>query len=153
MTSVGQVQDLLRFFASAKIPIPLAMSKVQALKEASLTTPESLSKAPLPTLQSIFEDEKLAKQVLSTAKRLSKKRTSSSTSETAHSPKKAKTSPLNPGQEMSPAEIEASLALPTLDPSKYDDIEAQINSTILHTNRAPLVVAFVVQLLNPFPRV
>ncbi|KAL8998719.1 MAG: hypothetical protein Q9169_002274 [Polycauliona sp. 2 TL-2023] len=146
MTSVSQVQDLLRLLASAKIPIPLAMSKIQALKEASLTTPESLSKAPLPTLQSIFGDEKLAKQVISTAKRASRKRTSSSISGTSPSPKKAKTSPLQPGQEMSPAEIEASLALPTLDPSKFNDIEADINNTVLYTNRAPLMVAFVVQL-------
>lgn len=88
----------------------------------------------------------MAKQVLSTAKRVSKKRNSSSTSETSHSPKKAKTVPLNPGQELSPADVEASLALPTLNPSDHDDIEADINKTILYTNRAPLVVAFVVQL-------
>lgn len=88
----------------------------------------------------------MAKQVLSTAKRVSKKRTSSSTSETSHSPKKAKTVPLNPGQELSPADVEASLALPTLNPSDHDDIEADINKTVLYTNRAPLVVAFVVQL-------
>ncbi|KAL8849750.1 MAG: hypothetical protein Q9221_005294 [Calogaya cf. arnoldii] len=146
MTSVSEVQSLLRFLSTAKIPIPLAMSKVQAMKEASLTTPESLSKAPLPTLQSIFGDEKLARQVLSTAKRVSKKRNSSSTTETSHSPKKAKTVPLNSGQEMSPADLEASLALPTLNPPNSDDIETDINNTVLFTNRAPLVVAFVVQL-------
>ncbi|KAI4265200.1 MAG: hypothetical protein LQ337_009006, partial [Flavoplaca oasis] len=146
MASVSEVQSLLRFLGTAKVPIPLAMTKVQALKEASLTTPESLSKAPLPTLQTIFGDEKLAKQVLSTAKRASKKRTSSSTTEISHSPKKAKTNPLIPGQQLSPAELEASLALPTVDPLNDDHIEAEINKTVLYTNRAPLVVAFVVQL-------
>ncbi|KAL9636240.1 MAG: hypothetical protein Q9204_002334 [Flavoplaca sp. TL-2023a] len=146
MASVSEVQSLLRFLGTAKVPIPLAMTKVQALKEASLTTPESLSKAPLPALQTIFGDENLAKQVLSTAKRAFKKRTSSSTTETSHSPKKAKTNPLIPGQELLPAELEASLALPTVDPMNDDDIEAEINKTVLYTNRAPLVVAFVVQL-------
>ncbi|KAI4106317.1 MAG: hypothetical protein LQ339_003054 [Xanthoria mediterranea] len=116
------------------------------MKEASLTTPDSISKAALPTLQSIFGDEKLAKQVLSTAKRISKKRTSSAMSETSHSPKKAKTVPINPGQELSPADVETSLALPTLSLTSRDGVEADINSTILYTNRAPLVVAFVVQL-------
>ncbi|KAL8862053.1 MAG: hypothetical protein Q9178_001508 [Gyalolechia marmorata] len=148
MASVSEVQSLLRFLKDAKVPVPLAMSKFPALKEACLTTPESLSKAPLPTIQSIFGEEKLAKQVLSTAKRVSKKRASSSTSETSQSPKKARVVPSKTGQELSPADLEASLALPTFSPSSCDGIEAELNSTVLHTNRAPLVVAFVVQLLR-----
>ncbi|KAI4145867.1 MAG: hypothetical protein L6R39_003678, partial [Caloplaca ligustica] len=125
------------------------MSKVKDLKEVSLTTPDSLSKAPLPKIQSVFADEKLAKQILSAAKRVAKKRTSSSTSATSPSPsKRSKHAALpKPGEELSPAEFEASLALPTLD-APAPAIEAEINTTVLHTNRAPLVVAFIVQLLK-----
>ncbi|KAI4153857.1 MAG: hypothetical protein LQ341_000472 [Variospora aurantia] len=148
MTSVAEVQTLLRFLSQdAKVPVPLAMSKVKDLTEVSLTTPESLSKAPLSTIQSTFPDEKLAKQILSAAKRVSKKRTSSS-APTAPSPaKRTKCAPPEPGQQLSPAEFEISLALPTLE-GPQPAIEDEINSTIVHTNRAPLVVAFVVQLLK-----
>lgn len=38
MTSVAEVQALLRFLSQdAKVPVPLAMSKVKELKEACLT--------------------------------------------------------------------------------------------------------------------
>ncbi|KAL8732885.1 MAG: hypothetical protein Q9166_002486 [cf. Caloplaca sp. 2 TL-2023] len=148
MTTISEVQNLLRFLKDANVPVPLAMSKVNDLKKEKLTTPESFSKASLPTIQSIFGEEKMAKQVLSAAKRISKKRVSSSTSMDSPSPKKAKSLPSNPGQQLSPAEFEASLALPTLLDSRSDDIESEINKTILYTNRAPLVVTFVVQLLK-----
>ncbi|KAL8652509.1 MAG: hypothetical protein Q9210_002645, partial [Variospora velana] len=148
MTSVAEVQALLRFLSQdAKVPVPLALSKVKDLTEVSLTTPESLSKAPLSTIQSSFPDEKLAKQILSAAKRVSKKRTSSSVPTTSSPAKRTKYAPPEPGQQLSPAEFEISFALPTLD-GPQPAIEDEINNTIVHTNRAPLVVAFVVQLLK-----
>ncbi|KAI4248336.1 MAG: hypothetical protein LQ352_005944, partial [Teloschistes flavicans] len=147
MTSVAEVQALLRFLSQAKVPVPLAMSKVKDLKEASLTSPESLSKAPLPTIQSIFQDEKISKQVLSAAKRQSKKRTSSSITTSSPRAKRSKNAFPLPGTQLSPAAFEASLALPTLDlPSAA--LEQAINDTVIHTNRAPVVVAFVVQMLK-----
>ncbi|KAL8935452.1 MAG: hypothetical protein Q9216_005419, partial [Gyalolechia sp. 2 TL-2023] len=148
MTSVAEIQALLRFFSQdAKVPVPLAMSKVKDLKEACLTTPESLSKTPLPTIQSIFPDEKLAKQILSAAKRTSKKRTSSSTSTSSPS-KRVKNALPKPGEQISPADYEASLALPFLDTSNPAALEDEIDNAVFHTNRAPLVVAFVVQLIK-----
>ncbi|KAI4192442.1 MAG: hypothetical protein LQ346_004312, partial [Caloplaca aetnensis] len=148
MTSVAEIQALLRFLSQdAKVPVPVAMSKIKDLKELSITTPESLSKTPLPKIQSIFPDEKLAKQILSAAKRVSKKRTSSSTSTTSSPSKRVKHAPPTPGEQLSPSDFEASLALPELDLSNTT-IEEEINSTVIHTNRAPLVVAFVVQLVK-----
>ncbi|KAL9010387.1 MAG: hypothetical protein Q9173_004680, partial [Seirophora scorigena] len=124
------------------------MSKVKDLAEVSLTTPESLSKAPLPKIQSFFPDDKLAKQILSAAKRVSKKRTCSFSTPTTSSPaKRTMYVPPEPEQHLSPTEFESSLALPTL-AGPQTAIEDDINNTILHTNRAPLVVAFVVQLLK-----
>ncbi|KAL8820479.1 MAG: hypothetical protein Q9223_001309 [Gallowayella weberi] len=147
MASITEVQSLLRFLKEAKVPIPLAMSKVPELKKENLTNPESLSKAPLPKLLAIFQDEKQAKQILSAAKRVSKKRTSSSTSVNVAS-KKAKYTPSGAGIQLSSPDFEESLALPSFDASNFEDVEAEINKTVLYTNRAPLVVAFVVQLLK-----
>ncbi|KAL8870425.1 MAG: hypothetical protein Q9174_003532 [Haloplaca sp. 1 TL-2023] len=148
MTSVAEVQALLRFLSQdAKVPVPVAMSKVKDLKEASLTTPETLSKAPLPAIQSIFPDEKMAKQILAAAKRTSRKRTSSSVSTTSPRSKRTKHALPAPGTQLSPSELETSLALPFPE-TKASGIEAEIKETVLYTNRAPLVVAFVVSLLK-----
>ncbi|KAL8716540.1 MAG: hypothetical protein Q9225_006133 [Loekoesia sp. 1 TL-2023] len=137
MTSVAEVQALLRFLSQdAKVPVPLAMSKVKTLKEACLTSPESLSKAPLPSIQSIFPDEKLAKQILSAAKRVSKKRTTSSTSATSSPSKRVKKAVPKPGEQLSPADFEASLALPNLDISSSAE-EDEIKNTVLYTNHTP----------------
>jgi|TARA_R110002003_G_scaffold121_23_gene10859 hypothetical protein len=97
----------------------------------------------LETLKGIFDDEKVARQVLNAAKRVSKKRKSgesTSASAPAPSPKKAK--PLY-GQPLNPADLEASLALP----EAIRD-EEQLESAVVYTNRAPLVLAFAVTLLK-----
>ena len=105
-----------------------------------MPSPDSLAKSPLPAIQAIFEDEKLSKQVLSAAKRISKKRTASDVP--PESPvKRKKTS--NTGEPLDPADLEASLTLPE---SKAD--EPELADVILYTNRAPLVLAFAVTLLK-----
>ncbi|KAL8771645.1 MAG: hypothetical protein Q9194_004822, partial [Teloschistes cf. exilis] len=89
----------------------------------------------------------MSKQILSAAKRQSKKRTSSSATTTSPRAKRAKNALPLPGTQLSPADFEASFALPTLDlPSAA--LEQEINDTVIHTNRAPIVVAFVVQMLK-----
>ena len=107
-----------------------------------LTDPraDSLAKSDLPTVQAIFTDEKLAKQVLNAAKRVTKKRTSSEVR--PESPAKRKKVSSMKGM-ISPSAIEDSLVLPE---SNVDDEE--LRSTTIHTNRAPLVLAFVVTLLK-----
>ncbi|KAL9579698.1 MAG: hypothetical protein Q9212_004951, partial [Teloschistes hypoglaucus] len=89
----------------------------------------------------------MSKQILSAAKRQSKKRASSSAETTSPRAKRAKNALPLPGTQLSPADFEASLALPTLD-SPYAALEQEINDTVIHTNRAPIVVAFVVQMLK-----
>ena len=90
-------------------------------------------------------DEKLARQVLNAAKRVSKKRGASDdapapTATPAPASKKAKTSY---GRPLSAAEFEASLELPD---SERD--ESVLQSASVFTNRAPLVLAFAVTLLK-----
>lgn len=93
-------------------------------------------------LHNVFPDEKLAKQVFNAAKRVSKKRTFA-TSDQADSPtasKRVKSSASEPG---TPAAFEKSLELP-----KPCHDESLIRATAVMTNRAPLVLAFAIQLLK-----
>ena len=102
-----------------------------------------LAKVSITTIQAIFQDEKQAKQVLSAAKRVTKKRAAGDDIGPVSSPvKRVKDDPFA-FAERSPAVIEKSLALPISQAS-----EAGLRETILHTNRAPLVLAFAVALLK-----
>lgn len=137
-----EVQTLLRFLTQdAKVPLATAMSKVNSLRKANLSNPESISKTSLPTIKEIFADAKLAKQVFNAAKRISnpKKRPASASGST--SGKRLKTT----DGEMTdtPAGREKALTLPTL-----DDPETDLTNMRVETNRAPLVLAFAVILLS-----
>lgn len=92
-------------------------------------------------LQKIFEDEKVAKQALNAAKRQTKKRSSDSAN-TESSPPRKRTKGAS-GETQDPTDLEASLALPEecLD-------EKKLCECVLYTNRAPVVLAFAVQLLK-----
>ena len=103
---------------------------------------DSLAKSSITAIQAIFTDEKLAKQVLSAAKRVTKKRgleTGEASSESLAKRKKT----MSVGDAATPAAIEKSLALPE---SNAD--EEELAKTILCTNRAPLVLAFATKLLE-----
>ncbi|EDU51561.1 hypothetical protein PtrSN002B_006459 [Pyrenophora tritici-repentis] len=139
MSSTQDVQALLRFLSQdAKVPLAQAMGKVKDLQTAGLNTASDVSKSDLETLKTIFKDDKVARQVWNAAKRVSKKRSASDA--TAPTPKKAKPTY---GQPLSGADLEASLALP--EPELDEEI---LKSTVLYTNRAPLVLAFAVTLIK-----
>ncbi|KAL9117081.1 MAG: hypothetical protein Q9187_006386 [Circinaria calcarea] len=139
MSTQVEVQDLLRFLArDAKIPLPIAMAKIKELQQVSLMSPACLAKASVQDIDAVFADEKLAKQVLNAAKRLSKKRPSDA-SPTLPS-KQRRTSLEEP---MTPATMEESLSLP-----KTTEDEEVLSKVVLYTNRAPLVLAFAVALLK-----
>lgn len=99
-----------------------------------------MAKSDVHSLQAIFTEEKLAKQVLNTAKRVTKKRPSDQTSNASPAKRKKGPSAEDP---LDPSSIEASLALPETNAD-----EEVLKGTILHTNRAPLVLAFAVTLLK-----
>ena len=109
----------------------------------SCRSPDAIAKSDVETLQAIFAEEKLSKQVLAAAKRLSKKRSSTDASSSV-SPTKRKMSSVDDDQ-TTPAAIEKSLQLPVADADADED---HISRTVLHTNRAPLVLAFAVMLLK-----
>ncbi|KAI9798158.1 MAG: hypothetical protein M1833_004907 [Piccolia ochrophora] len=142
-SSASELQALLRFLAQdAKVPLSTAMSKVKDLQKSQLSGPEAISKSNLQALQSIFSDEKLSKQILSAAKRVSKKRTSSDADTLVSSPTKRKRA-LQNDEATSAAAIEESLALPTSTAT-----DEQLREVTLLTNRAPLVLACTLALLK-----
>ncbi|KAL3469833.1 hypothetical protein BJX99DRAFT_264816 [Aspergillus californicus] len=138
--AVSQVQQLLRFLSQdAKVPLATAMGKVNELVRADLTTSEQISKTELKSLQEIFKDDKIAKQVLNAAKRISKKRRAP-TENTGISPqKKSRTQ----AQETTPFAAECALALPVSTAT-----EEELSRVALLTNRAPLLLAFAVCVLK-----
>ncbi|KAK3076392.1 hypothetical protein LTS18_013152, partial [Coniosporium uncinatum] len=142
MASAADLQNLLRFLSQdAKVPLATALAKIKLLQAANLSTPELLSKSDVKALQPMFEDDKLAKQVISAAKRVSKKRGAGDGDAVPASPSKKRFKPAA-GENLTPAAIEASLVLP--EPVKDAEVLSQISFV---TNRAPLVLAFGVTLL------
>lgn len=143
--SAIDIQALLRFLSQdAKVPLATAISKVKQLQQANLSTVEAIAKVKVEDVRKIFEDEKLSKQVLNAAKRVSKKRAAGDDA-TPSSPRKKRNegSMFSLQKELTPAELEASLKLPESDLSAED-----LADVVVFTNRAPLVLAFVVVLLK-----
>ncbi|KAL4915330.1 hypothetical protein BDW62DRAFT_203788 [Aspergillus aurantiobrunneus] len=140
--AAASVQALLRFLSQdAKVPLAAAMGKVNELLKAGLTTPEDISNGELKTLQEIFKDDKIAKQVLHGAKRVFRKRAAPTESAEVSPHKKSKAS--TQGDTMTPFVTENALALPVSTAS-----EEQLSNIVLFTNRAPLVLAFAVCVLK-----
>ena len=105
---------------------------------------ESIARTDQATLHGVFPDEKLAKQILSAAKRVSnpKKRSAGSATSSSPSAKRSRASHGDAGRG-SNRDIEVELALPATDAS-----EDELSEITLQTNRAPLVLAFAVTLLK-----
>ena len=133
----------MRFLSQdAKIPLSSAMSQVKDLQKADLDSPDKIARVKASDMQAYFPDEKVAKQIVTAAKRVAKKRTAGDDS--APSPKKKRRNEsLFSDAGPSPAELEASLELPA---STID--EDEISKTVLFSNRAPLALAFVFTLLK-----
>lgn len=141
--AANDLQSFLRFLTQdAKVPLAMAMGKVKDLQQASLGSVDALAKVKAVDIQAIFPDEKVAKQILSAAKRISKKRAAG---DDTPSPKKKRKdeSLFSIKGEQTPEELEASLALPTCDIS-----DEELQDIVMVTNRAPLVLAFGVMLLR-----
>jgi hypothetical protein len=111
------------------------------------TSASDLSKADFATLKNVFGDEKVARTCLNAAKRVIKKRPAAdedgSAAASALPPVKKAKAKATFGQPLSGAELEATLALP--EPEMNEEI---LKSTVLYTNRAPLVLAFAVTLIK-----
>ncbi|ODA82227.1 hypothetical protein RJ55_00734 [Drechmeria coniospora] len=139
----GDLQELLRMFTSRKVPILTAMQHVKALQSSQLRSIDQIAQAPLSTIESAIHDSKLARGLHAACKSHGKKRGAEELA--SASPKKAKLEMHKRDMDyssMTAEQLEGSLTLPlTVD-------EGVIGETSLVTNRAPLVLAFAVELLR-----
>ena len=125
--------------SSAKKRLSRELETRSRCAACNTSRPAEIAKADLGVIKSIFGDDKVTKQVLNAAKRISKKRGAGDA--TVASPvKRAKPSY---GEPLSPAQLEDSLALPEVDVD-----EDELSKIVVRTNRAPLVLAFGVTLLK-----
>jgi hypothetical protein len=139
MAAAAEVQALLRFLSQdAKVPLSVCLPKVGDLRKAQLGSAENISKSDLKTITTIISDEKLAKQILNAAKRVTnpKKRTATDAVQST-------ASKLMKGTDGSAQPSESALELPCSELGKEELVKFS-----LQTNRAPLVLAFAVSLLR-----
>ncbi|OIW25024.1 hypothetical protein CONLIGDRAFT_78942 [Coniochaeta ligniaria NRRL 30616] len=157
MATQQDLQELIRLLTvTRKMPMIQAMGQIKALQAVELKSIKDIADAELSVVQSAVKDEKQARALQSACKAMLKrgssagsKRDAPSASESSASKRSKVSSDTNdllPGlsqqDQLSPQELEASLALPVnLD-------EDLISRTVLQTNRAPLVLAFAVELLR-----
>ncbi|KAK4463776.1 protein impact [Cladorrhinum samala] len=148
MATPQDLQDLIRLFTvGRKIPMMQAMAQIKALQAVELRSIKQIAESALETVQSAIKDEKTAKSLQNACKAALKREASSGTkrgapSSPAHPAKRAKNAFMNVPVEMTPQEFESSLELPII----MD--EDKIRQTVVEMNRAPLVLAFAVELLR-----
>lgn len=118
-------------------------SHFRAGAPADATRSTEIAKAEFDTLHTLFGDEKIARQVLNAAKRVSKKRTMSDLGAPAAPPTPIKKAKPSYGEPLDGATYEASLALPEPEVN-----EERLKDVVIYTNRAPLVLAFAVTVLK-----
>ncbi|KAF3761902.1 hypothetical protein M406DRAFT_282003 [Cryphonectria parasitica EP155] len=157
MATQQDLQELLRLQTARKMPMKDAMAQIKALQSVSLRSIQQIADAPLPTVESALQDGKAARALQNACKAHLKRMQTSPTSATskrqlagstgqADQAKRVKYSGsegflLGP-TDLTPQQLEASLALP------LDTDEDRIAQTAVQTNRAPLVLAFAVELLR-----
>ncbi|KUI73201.1 Protein IMPACT [Cytospora mali] len=147
MATQQDLQELLRLQTARRMPIKDAMAQIKAL--------QAIVDAPLDTIESALKDPKAARSLQNACKAHLKRTQTSPATSTGKRPaapaaqeqaKRARYSS-NDGfmvgpTEMTPQQLESSLSLPIeTDPER-------IAETAVHTNRAPLVLAFAVELLR-----
>ncbi|KAJ9610590.1 hypothetical protein H2200_005367 [Cladophialophora chaetospira] len=136
MAAAAEVQALLRFLTKdARVPLAEAMPKINVLRKQQLNTPEKLAKADEADLRSIFADEKVLKQVVNAAKRVSNPKKRGPSQSNSSPAKRVKATP-------DFVDNEASLALPQTALS-VDELQ----HLSVETNRAPLFLAFTIAVL------
>ncbi|KAI4598307.1 hypothetical protein KJ359_003191 [Pestalotiopsis sp. 9143b] len=152
MASQQDLQELLRLLTLGKVPIKDAMMRVKALQAKNLRTIQQIAEAPLSDVEAAITDAKAARSLHNACKARLKNPSVSASSKRAGAEllsaaqKRSKSSEsgglLDERAPLPPAEYEATLSLPC------ETDEDVISNTTLVTNRAPLVLAFAVELLR-----
>ncbi|KAI0969552.1 hypothetical protein F4678DRAFT_473766 [Xylaria arbuscula] len=147
MSAQQDLQDLIRLMTvGMKVPMKDALARIKSLQVKNLRSIQQIAECPLPDVQSALPDAKVARSLQNACKArmknpsvpLASKRAGS---DLATDAKRLKSSgdALDP---VEPREYEASLEI------SVETDEQLIADTALLTNRAPLVLAFAVELLR-----
>ncbi|KAI0594932.1 hypothetical protein F4775DRAFT_411700 [Biscogniauxia sp. FL1348] len=152
MATQQDLQELLRLMTlGMKVPIKDALVRVKALQAKDLRSIQQIADSPLAHVESAIKDSKAARSLHNACKaRLKNPNGSSATkrsgSDLTSDAKRARSSShsgyLGGPDPLAPHEFEASLELP------IESDQDVISRTVLFTNRAPLVLAFAVELLR-----
>ncbi|GAP91283.1 putative impact protein [Rosellinia necatrix] len=152
MSAQQDLQDLIRLMTvGMKVPMKDALSRVKSLQVKNLRSIQQIAECPLSDVQSALPDAKVARSLHNACKARMKNPSVPSTSKRPGSDLPGDTKRLRPSGDtgyldgpdpLKPREYEASLELPV----EMD--EEVIANTTLITNRAPLVLAFAVELLS-----
>ncbi|TGJ79939.1 hypothetical protein E0Z10_g8824 [Xylaria hypoxylon] len=152
MSAQQDLQDLIRLMTvGMKVPIKDALSRVKSLQAKNLRSVQQIAECPLSDIQSAISDAKVARSLQNACKArmknptvpLASKRSGSDFTIDAKRLKSSSgTGYLGGPDPVEPREYEASLELPV------ETDEQLIADTILLTNRAPLVLAFTIELLR-----
>ncbi|KPM42880.1 hypothetical protein AK830_g3704 [Neonectria ditissima] len=150
MATQNDLQELLRLFTARKMSMMAAMGQVKALQAKNLRSIAQIAEAPLAIVEeALGGDAKAAKSLHTACKSHGKKSNKRAAPQDGGSPADGVKKPRLEGHRrdldyssMTSDDLEAQLELPLV-----EDEEA-IRKTSVETNRAPLVLAFVVELLR-----
>ncbi|KAL7622388.1 hypothetical protein AAE478_007892 [Parahypoxylon ruwenzoriense] len=152
MASQQDLQELIRLMTiGMKVPIKDALGRVKDLQAGNLRSIQQIAESPLTVVTSAIKDAKAARSLHNACKARLKNPAASSTTKrpgstlenTSKRSKRAGDATFLDGTEpVAPSEYEASLIL------HVETDEQIIAGTVLLTNRAPLVLAFTVELLR-----
>ncbi|KAF2971715.1 hypothetical protein GQX73_g1799 [Xylaria multiplex] len=152
MSAQQDLQDLIRLMTvGMKVPIKDALSRVKSLQAKNLRSIQQIAECPPSDVQSAISDAKIARSLQNACKARMKNPAMPAASKRSGSDLTADAKRLKSSSDigylggpdpMEPREYEASLELP------IETDEQLISNTILLTNRAPLVLAFAVELLR-----
>ncbi|KAJ8124258.1 hypothetical protein O1611_g9383 [Lasiodiplodia mahajangana] len=152
MSAQQDLQDLIRLMTvGMKVPMKDALSRVKSLQVKNLRSIQQIAECPLSDVQSAISDAKVARSLQNACKARMKNPTTPSTNKRSGSDLTANAKRSKPSSDalylggpdpVEPSEYESSLELPV------ETDEQIIAETVLLTNRAPLVLAFAVELLR-----
>ncbi|KAI1472689.1 uncharacterized protein F4812DRAFT_21438 [Daldinia caldariorum] len=152
MASQQDLQELIRLMTiGMRVPMKDALSRIKELQAKNLRSIQQIAESPLSDVNAAIKDTKAARSLHNACKaRLKNPITSSTAKRTGstleNAPKRSRqsndTGYVDGPEPVAPHEFEASFALPV------ETDEKIIADTVLLTNRAPLVLAFAVELLR-----
>ncbi|KAK6956599.1 hypothetical protein Daesc_001878 [Daldinia eschscholtzii] len=152
MASQQDLQELIRLMTiGMRVPMKDALGRIKELQAKNLRSIQQIAECPLSDVTAAIKDTKAARSLHNACKARLKNPTASSTAKRAgstlenaskRSRQSNETGYVDGPEPVAPHEFEASFALPV------ETDEKIIAETVLLTNRAPLVLAFAVELLR-----